>query len=157
MKLSDVKFALLDLQELRFQLPDGSFVPAHFHVTEVGQNTRSFIDCGGTVRRERKVNFQLWQADDFDHRLAPAKLMDIINLSVQVLGIEDDEVEVEYQGDTIGKYNLEFDGQYFQLKATQTDCLAPDKCGIPQEKPRIRLSSLGSASGSSCAPGSGCC
>ncbi|MEI7863404.1 MAG: DUF6428 family protein, partial [Planctomycetota bacterium] len=31
-------------------LPDKSFVPAHFHITEVGRVQKDFIDCGGTVR-----------------------------------------------------------------------------------------------------------
>ena len=48
-------------------------VPSHFHVTEVGKITKHFIDCGGTVRNEEVVNFQLWQADDYDHRLHPEK------------------------------------------------------------------------------------
>jgi hypothetical protein len=72
------------------------------------------------------------------------------------LGLENHEIEVEYQGDTIGKYGLEFKNGVFILISTQTDCLAKDKCGIPQEKPRLRLSTL-QAQESSCAPGSGCC
>ena len=35
---------------LAFALPDGGFVPAHFHITEVGHVEKNFIDCGGTVR-----------------------------------------------------------------------------------------------------------
>ena len=34
------------LAALHLMLPDGSFVPAHFHVTEVGRVQKDFIDCG---------------------------------------------------------------------------------------------------------------
>jgi hypothetical protein len=89
MKLSEFKKQLSTVTDLNFVLPNGAKVPQHFHVTEVGQVTKNFIDCGGTVRNEKVVNFQLWEANDFDHRLAPKKLNDIIALSEKVLGIED--------------------------------------------------------------------
>lgn len=159
MKLSTIKSHLASLEEVRFQLPDGSFVPVHFHVTEVGKIVRDFIDCGGTVRQERTINFQLWEAGDFDHRLAPQKLINIINLSEKTLGLEDWEIEVEYQGTTIGKYGLEFNGNHFLLTATQTACLASDSCGIPVEKLKVSLTELGSKQETSgcCTPGGGCC
>jgi hypothetical protein len=91
MKLSDFKKQLGSTQELTFTLPNGSLVPIHFHVTEVGQVTKHFIDCGGTIRNEKVVNFQLWEANDFDHRLAPQRLKDIISLSESKLGLEDAE------------------------------------------------------------------
>jgi hypothetical protein len=78
--------------------------------------TKHFIDCGGTIRNEKVVNFQLWNADDFEHRLKPTKLLNIIKLSEEKLGIEDDEIEVEYQDTTIGKFDLEFNGKNFVLK-----------------------------------------
>ena len=154
MKLSDVKKALENLSEVKFILPDGAFVPVHFHVTEVGEFNKKFIDCGGTVRHEQVINFQLWEANDFDHRLAPQKLKEIIELSERVLNLGDFEVEVEYQQATIGKFHLDFDGVNFLLKATYTDCLASDKCGIPQEKLKVSMKDLGS---SCCTPGGGCC
>jgi hypothetical protein len=157
MKLSEVKQALTNLNEIRFILPNGQQVPVHFHVTEIGAVTRHFIDCGGSERIEKKVNFQLWEATDYDHRLAPTKLLGIIDLAEEKLGLGNLDVEVEYQGDTIGKYLLAFDGAHFLLESTTTDCLAKDKCGIPEEKPRIRMSDLSSGTGSSCTPGGGCC
>jgi hypothetical protein len=155
MKLSEVKTQLRSLETISFQLPNGELVPSHFHVTEVGKITKHFIDCGGTVRNEEVVNFQLWNANDYDHRLHPEKLLNIIELSERVLGIEDLEIEVEYQADTIGKFTLEFDGKHFLLTNKQTDCLAKDKCGIPVEKQKIQLSEINS--GPSCTPGGGCC
>jgi hypothetical protein len=155
MKLSAIKTQLEGLPQVNFLLPNGSQVPAHFHVTEVGQVSKKYIDCGGTLREESKVTFQLWEDGDVDHRLAASKLLNIIDLAERLLSIPDLEVEVEYQGDTIGRYGLDFNGTDFLLTATQTDCLAKDKCGIPMEKPKIRLSSI--AQGPWCTPNSGCC
>ncbi|MFT4969439.1 MAG: hypothetical protein ACI9O4_001186 [Chitinophagales bacterium] len=155
MKLSQVKDALKKLNKIAFQLPNGDLVPTHFHVTEVGKVTKHFIDCGGTVRNEEVVNFQLWNANDYDHRLHPEKLLKVIELSESTLGIQDVEIEVEYQAETIGKFGLEFDGTNFVLTTKQTDCLAKDNCGIPVEKTKVELSSLESSN--SCTPGGGCC
>jgi hypothetical protein len=69
MNLSKIKSLLPTLEHVTFELENGTFVPEHFHVTEVGVITKHFIDCGGTVRNEKVVNFQLWDANDFDHRL----------------------------------------------------------------------------------------
>jgi len=154
MKLSDVKQILPTLENVEFQLENGTFVPEHFHVTEVGMITKKFIDCGGVIRTEKVVNFQLWNADDFEHRLKPNKLLNIIKLSEEKLGIEDFEIEVEYQSDTIGKYGLEFNGKTFVLVSKTTACLAQDACGIPAEKQKVSLSELNN---SCCSPNSGCC
>ncbi|MDO6812657.1 DUF6428 family protein [Tenacibaculum soleae] len=155
MKLSEIKNHLASLKTIAFQLPNGQLVPNHFHVSEVGKITKNFIDCGGTVRNEEVVNFQLWEADDYDHRLHPEKLTHIIELSEKVLNIPDLNIEVEYQGNTIGKYGLDFDGTNFLLTSTKTDCLAKDNCGIPQEKPKLKFSELQQQN--ACAPNSGCC
>ena len=124
MKLSEVKQILPTLENVEFQLENGAFVPEHFHVTEVGMINKNFIDCGGVIRSEKVVNFQLWNADDFEHRLKPNKLLTIIKLSEDKLGIEDFDIEVEYQSETIGKYDLEFNGKTFILKNKTTACLA---------------------------------
>ena len=157
MKLSELKNHLDKLAELKFELPSGQIVPQHFHVTEVGQVTKHFIDCGGTERRENVVNFQLWHTTDYDHRLGAKKLASIIQLSETKLGIKDAEIEVEYQGETIGKYGLEYNGNHFVLTAKMTDCLAPDKCGAPETKQKIKLSDLQSNGNSCCEPGGKCC
>ncbi len=154
MKLSTIKEILPSLDNVAFQLENGTFVPEHFHVTEVGMITKNFIDCGGVIRNEKVVNFQLWSANDYEHRLKPTKLLNIIKLSEDKLGLEDAEIEVEYQSETIGKFDLEFNGKNFVLKNKQTACLASDVCGIPVEKPKVKLATL---SATSCAPGSGCC
>ena len=156
MKLSAFKEKLKGLEQISFVLPTGELVPAHFHVTEVGSVTKHFIDCGGTVRNEQRVNFQLWEANDYDHRLHPEKLISIIELSEKQLGLSDEEIEVEYQGATIGKYGMDVRGDEFMLTSLTTDCLAKDKCGIPPEKLKVSLSDLNKKE-SACVPGSGCC
>ncbi|TYP96467.1 hypothetical protein C7447_10733 [Tenacibaculum adriaticum] len=155
MKLSEIKKNLRNLETIAFELPDGSLVPSHFHVTEVGKVSKHFIDCGGTVRKEEVINFQLWNENDYDHRLHPEKLTHIIELSEKTLGLDDLEIEVEYQGETIGKYGLDFNGTNFLLTTTLTDCLAKDKCGITP-KPKVKMSELQNQT-SCCDPTSGCC
>lgn len=150
MKLTDVKQALEHLPAVNFRLPDGSYVPQHFHVTEVGLVNRHFIDCGGMERKETIVNFQLWEAGDYDHRLAPGKFLHILNLSKKILGEAGDlDIEVEYQQGTIGKFGLELDGKDFVLTKKHTACLAQDACGIPA-KEQTQISAC-------CSPAKGCC
>lgn len=156
MKLSEIKKQLSTLENVAFVLPNGTYVPEHFHVTEVGLIIKNFIDCGGKLRKETVVNFQLWDANDFEHRLKPQKLLNIIALSEKTLGIEDSEVEVEFQGETIGKYDIGFNGKEFMLLNKQTACLAQDQCGIPAEKQKVKLSEIPIQS-NSCTPGGSCC
>jgi hypothetical protein len=152
MNISEMKQSLTGLTAINFKLPDGTSLPPHFHVTEVGLVTKHFIDCGGVERRETVANFQLWEAGDYDHRLAPPKFLHILQLSEKILGSEDLEIEVEYQQATIGKFGLEFDGQDFLLTTKQTACLAQDACGIPDA-----FMALPQLSVAYCTPGGGCC
>ncbi len=151
MKISDLKKELTGIDQLHFYLPDGKTIPAHFHITEVGVITKNFIDCGGKVREEKAASLQLWEADDYDHRLSTEKLLGIITLAESKLGLKDLEVEVEYQAGTIGKFGLEFKDGNFLLTNKQTACLALENCGLPTV-----VTNLVQAKGS-CTPGSGCC
>ena len=144
MTLYQLKEQLQQQSTLTFELPDGSLVPNHFHVTEVGKVTKHFIDCGGVIRKEEVVNLQLWEADDYDHRLHPEKMLQILTLSEKAFNLQDHEIEVEYQGTTIQKFGLDLKGNNFLLTQKQTSCLAQDACGIPEVK-------------EDCALGSGCC
>ncbi len=158
MKLSEVKDVLRNVSSVVFQLPNNKgFVPDHFHITEVGLVTKNFIDCGGTVREEKVINFQLWEAGDYDHRLAPAKLLGIIEKSEQIFQLADLEIEVEYQTETIGKFGLDYNGMCFLLTNKATACLAQDACGIPDAKQKVSLTQLGNNESNSCTPNGGCC
>ncbi len=152
MTISEINKQLLAVETVSFELEDGTFVPENFHVTEVGKTTKNFIDCGGTVRTEEVASFQLWDANDFDHRLKPQKLINIIALATKKLQIDENlQIEVEFQAETIGKYDLGFNEKNFVLFAKKTNCLAQDKCGIPVEKIKTSISNI------ACNPNSGCC
>lgn len=151
MTLSEFKSKLKTIPVVTFIKEDGTAVPKHFHITEVGQINKKFIDCGGTVRNEKTISMQLWESIDFWHRLEPKKLLSIIELAEQKLGIEDHEIELEYQSDTIGKYGVDFDNENFILKPTNTTCLASDKCGVPS------FEVVKEKAQSCCTPGGGCC
>ncbi len=159
MKISTLKQHLAGLTAVTFQLPDGTYLPPHFHVTEVGLVAKHFIDCGGTERKEKKASFQLWEAGDYDHRLTPQKFLHILKLSEKILGSEDMDIEVEYQQGTIGTFGLEFNGLDFLLMPKQTACLAQDACGIPDKQmtsPEApRTAAINSIA--CCSSGGGCC
>ena len=154
MKLNDLKDYLLKSPDhaLRFVLPDGGLIEAHAHITEVGRVEKSFIDCGGTVRRTVHCSLQSWVADDVDHRLTPGRLAAIIDLAAPVLQGEDLDVEIEYQDGLISQYPVEGasvsdDSLFFHLTTKNTDCLAKERCGLPTvQDPNA-----------ACASGIGCC
>ena len=52
MKLSEFKSTLSEVTQLKFMLPNGTLVPAHFHVTELALISKNFMDCGGVARVE---------------------------------------------------------------------------------------------------------
>ncbi len=156
MKRSEFKNHLNRLHQVNFVQANGQPVPSHFHVTEAGLISKHFIDCGGTVRMDQTISFQLWTSHDTEHRLEPSKLLKIISLSEDLFGSEDLEIEVEYQTETVGKYGLSFQDDKFMLTAKQTDCLAKDQCGVPENKQELHIAELATAN-SCCAPGGKCC
>lgn len=120
---------------LYMMLPSGEFVPDHFHITEVGQVHKTFIDCGGTHREVNSCLLQVWTANDMDHRLIAGKLAKILKLGSKVLESDELSVEVEYGADVASQYaviDVEATprGLLFVLAGKQTACLAPDKCGV---------------------------
>jgi hypothetical protein len=124
-------------RQVLFTLPDGSSIAAHAHITEVGLVTKSFIDCGGTTREERKCQLQSWVANDYDHRLLAGKLLSIIEKAATIL--KDDELPVEVEHDVgfaaqfaIGEVVTSGDTLIIRSLARHTECLAPDKCCPPQ-------------------------
>lgn len=155
MNLFDLKSTLLAQPHasLVFTLPDGSAVPAQYHVTEVGHVAKRFIDCGGTVRQSDTIQLQLWLGRDEEHRLSAGKLAKIIALAGDIVPSESLEVEVEYEAGAISQYRIasaavEGSAIVFALEGKHTDCLAKEACGCGPSEP------VASACG--CAPG-GCC
>ena len=154
MKVKELVEVLKTQASIGFVLPDGNSVPAHFHITEMGLVLKNYVDCGGKMRNERSATFQLWVAGDTDHRLTAQKFLGIISVADGLYGIQDLEVQVEYQQETIGVFDLNYNGDKFILQSKQTACLAEDACGIPAMKQKLELSDLSSKS--CCTPG-GCC
>jgi hypothetical protein len=155
MKIEHFLQALDSLRELRWTLPNGDSVPAHAHVTEVALMTRRFVDCGGNHRLERRIQLQLWVTNDLEHRLNPAKMKRIIQEAEAWLEWGNYEVEVEYQGNTIEKYGLDFCDGNLVLLPLQTNCLAPDQCGVPLASTPNFVAYPTQVT--ACKPGSGCC
>jgi hypothetical protein len=122
---------------VRFRLPDGSLLAAHAHITEVGLVTKSFIDCGGTTREERKCQLQSWVAEDYDHRLRADKLLSIIDKAQVIVGNDDLPVDVEHDvgfaaAFPISSVTVAHGEVIIESASRHTQCLAPEKCCPPQ-------------------------
>lgn len=120
---------------LRLRLPSGAYIPDHFHVTEVGRIDKTFIDCGGTLRKSVTCLLQTWTASDVDHRLTAGKLAAIFKVAKPILESADLPVEIEFGADVAAQYTVEgvqvgLSELTFQLAGKQTACLAMDKCGV---------------------------
>ena len=118
---------------IAFRLPDGGFIPAHFHITEVGHVKKTFVDCGGTRRTQETCLLQTWVANDEDHRLPAGKLADIFGKTRDVLPDHSLPVEVEFEDYVVAQFPVEeaavVDGALtFQLGLKHTDCLAKELC-----------------------------
>jgi hypothetical protein len=121
--------------KMHWLLPDRSFVPSHYHITEVGRVQKDFIDCGGTVRSTSACLLQIWVANDVGHRLDTTKLSSIMRIAEPVLLAEDLPVEVEFEDGKVSQYpigGMEITpaGVLFYLGTKHTACLAPEKCGV---------------------------
>jgi Family of unknown function (DUF6428) len=157
MKLAEIKRDVSTAKAMNFKLQNGTLVLENFHITEDGIVNKhySYINCGGKFGNEKIVNFQLWDANDFEHGLKPQRLPNINGLSEKVLGMEDFEIEVAYQTETIGKYDLAFNDKGFVVVSKQTACLASDACATPQEKQKLNFAEVVARNSSK--PSSGCC
>jgi hypothetical protein len=118
-------------------LPGGEAVPQHFHVTEIGGVRKDFIDCGGTQRVSSTCLIQCWVATDVDHRIGAEKVLKIVEMGAKVLVGDFLPVEIEYEEGVISQYPLNElevteEAVVFHLTTKHTDCLAKEKCGIPE-------------------------
>lgn len=135
MKLSELKLLLRQHPEAlpHFLLPDGDEIPAHFHVTEIGQVAKRFIDCGGVLHeRTETCLLQTHVGDDVDHRLTAGRLAKILELAAGILPSDELEVEVEYDCCVVSQYPIvsaEFTGREIELQlgGKGTACLAQER------------------------------
>lgn len=120
---------------IQLRLPDGTFVPGHFHVTEVGRVQKDFIDCGGTIRHSESCVLQVWVANDVAHRLNTAKLAGIVAKGTELFRSMNVPLEVEYDSGVISQYpvlasEVTQHGLTLTLGTKHTTCLAEDRCGV---------------------------
>lgn len=116
----------------RFVLPDGDYIPAHAHVTEVGHVVRNFIDCGGMMGQEEKIVLQTHVGSDTDHRLRSDRFAKILQLGNSVIPKSDLEVDVEYDCCVVAQYPIteaRRDGNYLNLmlERGRTQCRARER------------------------------
>jgi hypothetical protein len=97
-------------------LPDGRYIPAHAHITEVGYVVKNFIDCGGITGKAETVLLQTHVGTDTDHRLKSDQVAKILQLGDRVLPRGEFDVEVEYDCCVVSQYPIE------RLKPTR-ECL----------------------------------
>jgi hypothetical protein len=134
MKINEFRSALEAAPEVlvRFTLPNGDQVPAHFHVTEVAYLSKKFIDCGGVTGGTESCVLQTWLGDDDDHRLSAGRLAKILALGGTVLPHDELEVEVEYDCCVVSQYPVmaaKRVNEYleFSLGSKRTKCLARER------------------------------
>ena len=134
MKISDLRSALEQHPATfpRFILPDGDYIPAHAHVTEVGHVAKNFIDCGGVTGRTETVVLQTHVGKDVDHRLRSDRFAKILALGERVLPHDQLEVEVEYDCCVVAQYPIEEvtpagDHLNVTLGKRRTQCLAQER------------------------------
>ncbi|MBR9861685.1 hypothetical protein GYB22_13250 [bacterium] len=134
MNLNQLLKKLDELKELQFYLPNGTAIPAHAHVTEVTYTQKQILDCGKNISTENYISIQLWEADDYEHRLSPAKLSGILKYTKDKLELPNLNIKVEYQENSISLYDLELINDKLSMVSTHTDCRAKESCGIPKRK-----------------------
>jgi hypothetical protein len=134
--------------DLLLCLPSGTTLAQHFHVTEVANVVKDFVDCGGVRRKTTTCILQTLVADDVEHRIKAGKLAGILE-KASGLGLEPSmAVEAEIQEGTISIYafsGVEVVGQqlHFALVAKQTACLAPDSCGLEPDSVSLPVPGTG--------------
>jgi len=134
MTLRDLQNALKanPLRFLRFVLPDGDYIPAHAHVTEVGHVVRTFIDCGGLTGKEEKVVLQTHVGNDTDHRLRSDRFAKILRLGNRMIPTANLDVDVEYDCCVVEQYPIakatpEGDHLNLILRRGRTQCRARER------------------------------
>jgi hypothetical protein len=148
-------------RNLSLRLPDGSLVPAHFHITEVGHVIKRFADCGGVRRVQEACVLQTWVHDDGEHRLNAGKLAGVFDKVDDLFEDLSLPVEFEVELGTVAQFELEgaslVGGNLeLALAAKSTDCLARGVC-LPGACDATPEALLPPAAAAACAPGSGCC
>lgn len=138
MKLRELKELLQANSEKQFllQLPNAQQVPVSFHITEVGQINKTFIDCGGKVHSQQTCQLQAWVGPDEDHRIEAGKMASILEIARSIVPNDDIDIEIEYEDTVISQYPVQGatvseDAVTLVLTTRHTDCLARELCIVP--------------------------
>lgn len=134
MKLADLHAVLEKHPDIfpRFILPNGDYIPAHAHVTEIGHVVKNFIDCGGAMGKSETVLLQTHVGHDTDHRLKSDRFAKILQLGERVLPHNQLEVEIEYDCCVVAQYpvaEVKPAGNHLDviLGKRRTQCLAQER------------------------------
>jgi hypothetical protein len=116
----------------RFVLPDGDYIPAHAHITEVSHVLRNLIDCGGVTAKEERVLLQTHVGNDIHHRLRSDRFAKILQLGSKVVPNADLDVDVEYDCCVVSQYpitNVRATGDHLDivLARGRTQCRARER------------------------------
>jgi hypothetical protein len=140
MKLDALKSVLQKYSQTypRFILPNGSQIPAHAHITEIGYTRKNFIDCAGVSDQAETVVLQAHVMGDTEHRLKSERLSKILHLSDRVLPHERLDVEVEYDCCVVSQYpiaEVRSAGDHLDiiLGNKRTQCLARERAKTEAE------------------------
>ncbi|HEY0074377.1 MAG TPA: DUF6428 family protein [Abditibacteriaceae bacterium] len=138
MKLREFKSLLEANSDKQFQivLPNHDQIPMSFHITEVGQVNKVFIDCGGKIHSVQTCQLQVWVGEDEDHRLNSGKIASILKLAQSIVPHDDIDIEIEYEDNLISQYPIEDytvtnEAVTLYLTHKHTDCLAKELCVVP--------------------------
>jgi Family of unknown function (DUF6428) len=134
MKLHELQSTLAEYPNTfpRFVLPNGDYIPAHAHVTEVGHVVRNFVDCGRLTGKEEKVVLQTHVGDDTDHRLRSDRFAKILQIGSRVIPNADLDVDVEYDCCVVAQYPIAKatpEGEHLNLilQHGRTQCRAAER------------------------------
>lgn len=116
----------------RFLLPDGSHIPIHAHVTEIGYVSNRFVDCGGVSGRRESALLQTHVGKDTHHRLKSDRFAKILQLGNRLLPNGGVPVEVEYDCCVVSQYSITAvkrsgDNLDLILGRKRTQCLAQER------------------------------
>jgi len=143
-------------KQFRLMLPDEHTVPVSFHITEVADVQKRFIDCGGKLHTTHTCQLQAWVGTDTEHRLMAGKMADVLTLAVRKGVLTEGlnlDIEIEYEDVTISQYpvtgfTVTEDAVTLRLSRRHTDCLAKERC-LPQ-LPMVKGADPTACCGSSC-------
>lgn len=145
---------------LLFEYAPGNYVGANYHITEIKNIVVESVDCGAGTDSWNETVIQLWESPEELGKtefMTAYKALAILKKVDSIRTMDRDaEVKFEY-GNTnfhtaqlfVGDVLWDNDKFVVKLAVEKTDCKAKETCGIPV--------TVETTSGTSCAPGSGCC